>query len=155
MASQLGTAVVSFRRARLNDREFLLRLRKLSMNEHLESAGLFLNDEDHIQRIDEFFFDSYIIIYKHKTIGLIKLALFSTNIHIRQFQLLPTYQGGGIGGRVLELIKRKAQDKQLNITLNVLLNNPAKHLYLRHGFSVIQTNVLEHQMQWQSRVGTR
>ena len=47
------------------------------------------------------------------------------------------------------MIKRKAIEKQVSITLNVLLDNPAKQLYLRHDFTVSGVNELEYQMRWQ------
>jgi GNAT superfamily N-acetyltransferase len=119
------------------------------MNKHLQHAGLYLDDRAHLMSIDEFFSDSYIISYQNRAIGLLKLGLFADKIHLRQFQLLPQYQGLGIGSRVLVLVKRKAQDKQLAITLNVLLKNPAKQLYLRHDFVVMNSNKLEYQMRWQ------
>ena len=146
--SQKRSVFISFRRAIPNDRAFLLTLRKTSMEANLKAAGIYLNDHSHMQRIDEFFSDSHIILYQKNTIGLLKLGLFSDKIHVRQFQLLPAYQGLGIGSRILGLVKRKAQEKQLNITLNVLLNNPAKALYLRHDFVVIDSNELEFQMRW-------
>ena len=147
--SQKRSAIVSFRRAITSDRAFLLSLRKVSMNKHLQHAGLYLDDRAHLMSIDEFFSDSYIISYQNRAIGLLKLGLFADKIHLRQFQLLPQYQGLGIGSRVLVLVKRKAQDKQLAITLNVLLKNPAKQLYLRHDFVVMDSNKLEYQMRWQ------
>ena len=100
-------------------------------------------------RVDEYFSDSHIISYQNVAIGLLKLGQFPDKIHLRQFQLLPEYHGLGIGSRVLELIKRKAQERRLCITLNVLLENPAKQLYLRHDFNVISANALELQMHWQ------
>lgn len=142
-------AVISFRRATLNDREFLLTLRKASMDQHLQMAGIYLDDRAHFQRIDEFFADSYLILLENDAIGLLKLGIFPDKIHVRQFQILPSYQGLGIGSRVLGLVKRKAQNNGLNITLNVLLHNPAKALYLRQDFVVVDTNTLEYQMRWQ------
>jgi len=150
--TEKDAAVVSFKRAVTNDRAFLLALRKASMNEHLQSAGIYLDDAAHFQRIDEYFSDSYIILYRGSAIGLIKLGQLPDAIHIRQLQLLPSYHGLGIGSKVLELVKRKAQEKQLAITLNVLLKNPAKQLYLRHDFVVITANELEFQMCWQCDV---
>lgn len=118
------------------------------MFEHLEKAGIFLNDTEHLQRIDEFFNDSYLILKNNVMIGVIKLGLFPERIHIRQFQILPQHQGTGIGNKVLDVVKKKAKERQCGITLNVLLDNPAKILYLRHGFVVVSQNELEFHMQW-------
>lgn len=143
-----GAAIIRFRQASFNDRLFLLKLRKVSMTEHLSTAGIELDDSAHMLRIDEYFADSQIICYQERAIGLIKLGQFPNKIHIRQFQLLPQYHGLGIGSRVLELLKRKAQERQLAISLNVFLKNPAKALYLRHGFIITGENELEYAMQW-------
>lgn len=143
-----STAIVRFRQASFNDRLFLLKLRKVSMTEHLSNAGIELDDSVHMQRVDEYFSDSQIICYQERAIGLIKLGQFPHKIHIRQFQLLPQYHGLGIGSKVLELLKRKACERQLAISLNVLLNNPAKELYLRHGFIITGENELEYAMHW-------
>lgn len=140
---------ISFRQANESDRGFLLSLRKASMNDHLIEAGIVLNDQQHLQRIDEFFSDSHLILRDNEPIGLLKLGLFSDRIHIRQFQILPNFHGLGIGSLILTMVKRKAIEKQVSITLNVLLDNPAKQLYLRHDFIVSGVNELEYQMRWQ------
>jgi ribosomal protein S18 acetylase RimI-like enzyme len=140
---------IGFRRAEKKDSHFLLRLRKSSMNEHLACAGIFLSDEQHLQRINEFFNDSHIIVQGNNPIGLIKLGVIEGQLHIRQFQILPKFHGLGIGGKVLEIIKRKAIEKRMPITLNVLLDNPAKNLYLRHDFVICGGNELEFQMRWE------
>lgn len=140
---------ITFQLASENDINFLLALRKSAMGEHLSAAGIELNDQQHMQRIDEFFSESHLILRNNKKIGLLKLGVFSDRIHIRQFQILPEYHRLGIGSLILNMIKRKAIDKQVSITLNVLLNNPAKQLYLRHDFIVSGVNDLEYNMRWQ------
>lgn len=142
-------STIAFKLASEADKGFLLTLRKASMGEHLITAGIVLNDQQHMQRVDEFFSDSHLILLNNQRIGLLKLGMFSDHIHIRQFQILPNYHGLGIGSLILDMIKRKAIEKQVSITLNVLLNNPAKQLYLRHDFIVSGVNELEYSMRWQ------
>lgn len=137
---------ISFRVATPTDKAFLLELRKLSMSEHLVNAGIVMTDEQHMARINEHFNDSTIIICDGENCGLIKLGLFINSIHIRQFQMLPQFQGKGIGAEVLRIVKRKAAQKHLPVTLNVLHKNPAKFLYLRQGFIVVSENDLEYAM---------
>lgn len=146
--------MISFRLANDADKAFLLSLRKASMNEHLHAAGLVLNDQEHMERIEEYYADSHLILYQQQAIGLLKLGMFSDRIHIRQFQILPEFHGKGIGGRILLMLKRKAIEKQVSITLNVLLKNPAITLYLRHEFAVVGSNALEYNMRWQRPVTT-
>lgn len=139
---------IHFRKATKEDTKFLLELRKASMTDHLEKAGITLSDEQHMDRINEFYGDSYILHTVGYLIGLIKFSIRGDRIHIRQFQIMPSFHGKGIGSNVLRTLKQKAAERKLPITLNVLLNNPAKRLYLRHGFIVENQNKLEYQMRW-------
>ncbi|GHE78614.1 GNAT family N-acetyltransferase [Thalassotalea profundi] len=141
-------AEISFKRAEFSDRPFLLALRKSSMDKHLHAAGLKLNDEQHLQRIDEFFEESFLIKYNNKNIGLVKLGMLTDRIHIRQLQIMPEFHNAGIGSKVVRLIKKKAVERTLPVTLNVLLENPAKRLYEREGFITEGQTELEYQMRW-------
>lgn len=137
---------IGFRQAQQADIPFLLKLRKASMGEHLKSAGLNLSEHQHLERINECFNDSSIILLDKQPIGLIKLGLMKGKLHLRQLQISPKYQGKGIGGKVLTLAKTKAKSLNLPLTLNVLLANPVISLYLRHGFVVTGQNEMEYQM---------
>ncbi|MFT6207502.1 MAG: N-acetylglutamate synthase-like GNAT family acetyltransferase [Colwellia sp.] len=138
---------IGFRQAQQSDIPYLLQLRKASMGDHLVSAGLNLSDEQHLERINEFFADSSIILINKQPIGLIKLGVLANKLHIRQLQISPQYQGKGVGSKVLVLVKKKAKEFKLPLTLNVLLANPVISLYLRHGFIVTGQNELEYQMR--------
>jgi N-acetylglutamate synthase-like GNAT family acetyltransferase len=138
---------IGFRQAQQSDIPYLLQLRKDSMGEHLVSAGLNLSDQQHLERISEFFTDSSIILMDKQPIGLIKLGVLADKLHIRQLQISPQYQGKGVGSKVLALVKKKANELKLPLTLNVLLANPVISLYLRHGFIVTGQNELEYQMR--------
>jgi ribosomal protein S18 acetylase RimI-like enzyme len=138
---------IGFRQAQLSDTAYLLQLRKASMGKHLITAGLNLTDQQHLERVNECFGDSSIIMVNKQPIGLVKLGLLANNLHIRQLQISPQYQGRGIGSKVLALVKEKAKELRLPLTLNVLLANPAISLYLRHGFIVTSQNELEYQMR--------
>jgi len=140
---------IKFRKARANDIEFLLALRKSSMNEHLAAAGITMDDNQHLVRIHEFFDDSTIICKNERPIGLVKFSIIDSRLHIRQFQIMPAFHNMGVGGQVLNKLKQKAAERGLPITLNVLLKNPALKLYQRHGFKIENENQLEYQMKWQ------
>ena len=63
---------------------------------------------------------------------------------------LMKFQNKGIGAEVLSMVKRRAQQLTLPVTLNVLLNNPAVSLYLRNGFTTISENDFEYQLIYQA-----
>lgn len=143
---------IGFRAAKHEDLNFLLILRKKSMFKHLADAKIKLTNEQHLERVKEHYYDSHIILRDRKPIGLLKLGVVSLentskSLHIRQLQILPQYQGQGIGSKVLAVVKKRALQLQLPITLNVLLKNPARGLYLRHGFQIEGKNKLEFQMR--------
>jgi len=142
---------IGFRAVKHEDLDFLLSLRKKSMSKHLAQAKIKLTNEQHLERIKENYYDSHIILRDRKAIGLLKIRVVALNgtkksLHIRQLQILPEYQGQGIGSKVLVVVKKRALQLQLPITLNVLLKNPARGLYLRHGFQIEGKNKLEFQM---------
>ncbi len=138
---------IGFRQAQQSDIGYLLQLRKATMGEHLIAAGLNLSDQQHLERVSECFEDSSIILMNKQPIGLIKLGVSLDKLHIRQLQISPQFQGKGVGGRVLALVKEKAKELRLPLTLNVLLANPVISLYLRNGFTVTGQNQLEYQMR--------
>ncbi len=130
---------VGFRKVKHEDIDFLLSLRRKTMTQHLLAAGIRMTNEQHLMRIKEHFYESHIILADRKPIGLLKMGIVALNdthksLHIRQLQIMPKYQGKGIGSRVLTVVKKRALQLCLPITLNVLINNPARGLYLRHGF---------------------
>jgi ribosomal protein S18 acetylase RimI-like enzyme len=142
---------IGFRNVKDEDIDFLLALRKSTMTTHLTIAKIKLTNQQHLERIKEHYYDSHIILRDRKPIGVIKFGVValkgtSKSLHIRQLQILPEYQGQGIGSRVLSVVKKKALQLQLPITLNVLLKNPARALYLRHGFQIESKNKIEFQM---------
>ena len=122
------------------------------MTQHLLAAGIRMTDEQHLDSIKENFYESHIILANRKPIGLVKMGVVALNntrksLHIRQIQIMPKYQGKGIGSRVITVVKKRALQLYLPITLNVLLKNRARGLYLRHGFQVEKKSRLEYQLR--------
>ena len=77
-----------------------------------------------------------IVLYGDKPIGTIRIIEDDSSIHIERLYLLPKYQNKGIGSHLLIGILNKAQQTGRSASLCVLKINPAKNLYLRHGFSI-------------------
>ncbi|MBU2892402.1 GNAT family N-acetyltransferase [Colwellia sp. D2M02] len=122
------------------------------MTKHLLVAGIKMTNDQHMERIKEFYAQSHIILVDRKPVGLLKLGVVALNdmeksLHIRQLQIMPAFQGKGIGSAALDVVKKRALQLCLPITLNVLLKNPARALYLRHGFQVVSQNKLEYQLR--------
>jgi GNAT superfamily N-acetyltransferase len=69
--------------------------------------------------------------------GAIVLEWKADSVYIHEFQVLPEYQGRGIGSAVLRRVIGQAGSRGLAVTLSVLRANPrAQQLYERLGFRV-------------------
>ena len=124
----------TFMPAREDDKAYLLELRKLTMTEHLEKAGLNVSDDDHELRVNHAFDCAFLIVHKDSRIGAIKCREDQEKAVILQLQIHPEFQRKGFGQAVVEQIMSDVQPKW--IELKVLKDNPAISLYERIGFSI-------------------
>jgi GNAT superfamily N-acetyltransferase len=84
------------------DRAFLFALRKLTMVEHLEKAGLYLSAEEHAFRLNDDYECSYLIVCCGEKVGTLKYRELADKIEIMQLQVHPESQGKGLGKQVME-----------------------------------------------------
>jgi GNAT superfamily N-acetyltransferase len=128
------TRLLSTRPATSADIPFLMRLRKLTMQEHLERAGEQLDDEKHHQRVMAHFDSASIVYLDGAPAGLFKHYRTPEEWVLLQIQLLPEHQGQGIGERLIRGLLDEARQVGLPVTLSVLRGSPARRLYERLGF---------------------
>ena len=65
-------------------------------------------------------------------------------INIHDLAVLPEFQQRGIGSQLLDAVRDFArQHRHCAVTLEVHANNPARKLYARYGFQVLDVNVDE------------
>lgn len=81
-----------------------------------------------------------IILLDGSPIGALSIAQHADHIFLYEIQILPEYQGRGLGSRIIKQQLEYAQKLHLPLRLQVLRENRAKQLYLRLGFSVIGTS---------------
>ncbi|MDF2490427.1 MAG: family acetyltransferase [Pseudomonas sp.] len=75
------------------------------------------------------------ILHDDRRAGYCSLSQDHHALFIRELHLLPEHRGQGVGGRVLERLAAWAAERRLPaLRLMVFRGNPARHLYLRHGF---------------------
>lgn len=60
-------------------------------------------------------------------------------VHLQQLFVLPAVRNRGLGTSFLTWMKERAERKRKDLTLEVMTNNPARHLYERLGFKVVST----------------
>ncbi|MBN3838073.1 GNAT family N-acetyltransferase [Burkholderia sp. Ac-20349] len=128
------THAIRLRPASAADLPFLLNLRRLTMTEHLQRAGMPTDDEAHDRRIRANFDDAMIVCEGDEAIGLLKVTRATDEWHVHQIQILPAHQGRGIGEAVLNALLNDAAHAHVPVSLSVLHGNPARRLYERLGF---------------------
>ena len=121
------------------------------MTEHLRKAGVSFDDKTHYQRIRSNFEDAKMVCVDGEDVGLLKLSCANVEWHVHQFQVLPGYQGRGIGEAVLRLVLAKAKDANVAVSLSVLHGNPARRLYERLGFEPAGETPTDVKLMWKSK----
>lgn len=85
------------------------------------------------------------------TLGEVRIGRLVTDrgparIRLVDVALLPEYQGRGMGSAVI----RNLQQANLDITLSVQVGSPARRLYERFGFAIIEDRGIYLEMEWRA-----
>ncbi len=128
---------VSTRTATADDLPFLIDLRRATMRPHLDAAGIDQDDDAMRERVLAEFESASIIEVGATPIGLLKLARGRQVWALHQVQLLPEWQGKGIGTGLLRNILAQAAQSGSQVELHVLKVNQARRLYERLGFTIV------------------
>ena len=136
---------VSLRPATSEDVDFIFTLRSETMKVYL--ADTFGWDEEEQYRAAADYLDrARIVLIEGKPAGVIKVIPGKTEIRIHQIQIAGEYQGMGIGSTLLKAVTAQADLLGLPVGLHVLKGSPAKRLYERFGFSVIEEHEHNYRM---------
>ncbi len=139
---------LSFRGAENADFEWMLELRRVTMNPHVRAMGEEPIEEINREAVLKDMDCARIVSIGDEDIGMVKLVTRDSPWHLRQIQIAPDFQGQGIGALVLSDILEKARMQPSDIVLNVLKVNPAKRLYERLGFEVVAESDHAYKMEW-------
>lgn len=140
---------IGFRPAGENDLEFLGTLYASTRSEELapvpwseEQKQAFLAQQFSLQH--RYYRQTYpaadylLVLHADEAIGRIYIAREEAAINLIDIALLPTRRGRGIGAALLgELIDEADRDARA-IVLHVEPNNPARRLYARFGFRLVE-----------------
>ena len=89
-----------------------------------------------------------VIEIQNEFAGGLHLEEDQTNLYIRMIFLLPIHQGNGIGSQVITDIHNIARRSKKSLMLKVIKCNPAKDLYKRLGFELINEDETTQDMLW-------
>lgn len=139
---------LTFRQAGEADVEFLIGLRRLTMWAHFENSGLVINQDEQLQRVLYRLDCAHILTKDGADIGLFKVVREADPWELTQIQLLPRYQGQGIGAALIRSLLDEASVAGKRVHLDVLRANPARRLYERLGFRVVAEDTHSYLMRF-------
>jgi ribosomal protein S18 acetylase RimI-like enzyme len=129
---------VKLRPATPGDAEFLYQLLRATMRDYVEQTWSW--DEDWQRAYFDMHFDpaqNQVIVLNGRDIGVISAERREDDIHLSSIYILPAYQGRGIGTQLINDLLAEAFRQGLPVSLRVLKVNPARRLYERLGFVVV------------------
>ena len=89
-----------------------------------------------------------IIVFEGQDVGVVLLEEREGAIYIGLIEVLPAFQGRGIGSAVIQDIIQQAQLQKRPVMLHVLkTNEAAKRLYERLGFEITAVEDLKYKMR--------
>jgi ribosomal protein S18 acetylase RimI-like enzyme len=138
---------VSFRPAVEADIPFLVELRKKTMTAHEVASGLHRSAEHGITRVRASFQCAQVILQAGEAVGLLKVVRHSSHWELLQIQLTPQFQGKGIGTTIIRSVLAEARTIGVGVRLGVLKANPARKLYERLGFVVVDEKEHSYEME--------
>lgn len=142
---------VTFRPATEKDLEFLRALRLATMREVVLRHRPW-REEEQDQRVMAHFDSGRIILREGREIGLLKVVREADHFHLVQIQLLPDFQGRGIGTAIIQSLQEECGALGLPIVLEVYLSNRSIDLYSRLGFAIVERVDRFCTMRWQRKI---
>jgi ribosomal protein S18 acetylase RimI-like enzyme len=126
----------SLRSARPGDRDFLFHLNEVTMREHVEDVWGWDDSEQIVFFETRFHPESWQIIQSDgQDIGVLVAEEEADEIYLAEIEILPEWQGQGIGSSVVRSLMKRAAASGKPLTLRVLhVNESARLLYERLGF---------------------
>jgi ribosomal protein S18 acetylase RimI-like enzyme len=130
----------SLRAATEADYDFLYRLNEATMREYVIQAFGGWEDAFHAQLFRERFDPSKIriVVVADRDIGMVETGATETEVVLANIRIAPEYQGRGLGTAIVTEILAEARQADRPVRLRVLKVNPARRLYERLGFSVVE-----------------
>ena len=138
------------RQAAESDVPFLMRLRRESMDKHLNATGASTSESDHLARLRYRFDCAEVLLQDANPVGLLKVSRDGQAWKVIQIQLVSELQGQGLGAKLLTQVIIEAVAAGASLTLSVLKANPARSLYERLGFVVESESEYEYNMRRQA-----
>ncbi|EHV1354486.1 GNAT family N-acetyltransferase [Vibrio cholerae] len=116
-----------------SDSLFAESLTKSNMASYYQTRGIIWDHNQFLSSWEEL--DNYEVHLDQARVGVLRFSYSGDTTFLRDFQILPEFQGRGIGAKCLELVVRHALKRQsTKLVLRVFSENPAISLYESKGF---------------------
>ncbi len=94
----------------------------------------------------------HVICESGQPIGRLYVDRGDDEMRLMDIALLPEYRGHGIGGALVAEVLEEARTAGIRVTLHVEATNPAKQLYERQGFRVVEDVGVYERMEWRPSI---
>jgi ribosomal protein S18 acetylase RimI-like enzyme len=141
---------LTLRRASAEDAEFAFHVLKETMREYAVATwGTWWEEESLRETVEQVNAGrTEVIELDAKAIGIRLVDRTETHIQLVQLYILKEFQRRGFGTQLLKQLFVEARESNLAIRLRVLAVNPAKALYERLGFVVVERTPERYFMEW-------
>jgi ribosomal protein S18 acetylase RimI-like enzyme len=148
--------IYSLRQATAGDFEFLFELRRATLREYVEAIWGW-DDADQLERFRTRFEPARIdiVVADGRDAGYLQLTWWPEHAYVDALFIRPEFQRRGLGTAILHDIQRQASARGLPVRLQVLVTNPARHLYERLGFRTVEEGPTHVAMMWTPDGGDR
>jgi GNAT superfamily N-acetyltransferase len=135
------------------DFEFAFEVGKRSMGAYVvEQFGPWV-DADHRRQLAETLQPElhFIVTQQGLDVALLSHERCATHWQLHKLFIAPEHQGRGLGTALVRWLQQQAQGLALPVRLRLLRVNPAKRLYERLGFAVVDEAPERFFMEWRPR----
>lgn len=132
------------------DREWLWQTKRSCMQAYIEQTwGTWDEDVQRASFTDRFELGEInIIVSGGRDVGFIAALHEPAAIQLFNIMIAPEFQHQGVGTAVLQHLQAVARALGVPIRLQVLKVNPARRLYERLGFTLVEDTPTHHRMVW-------
>lgn len=148
-----GDMKVTERKARDSDYDFLWHLKVASMQQYIEEVYGW-NEEGQENYFRRSFNpqEIHVIQVDRKDVGMYVYDADDNGEYLlKRIEVLPEYQGKGIGGFIIDQLIHSAKKEDRDLRLHVFKINPARQLYSRLGFEVVHETETHYVMRVQNQ----
>lgn len=148
---------LALRRAIADDVEFAFQVLKETMSGYaIATWGTWWEEESRRQTIEQVSAGrTEVVELDGVPVGIELVERAKTHIQLVQLYITKEFQRRGLGTQLVKRLLREANDSKLPVRLRVLAVNPAKRLYERLGFIVVERTPERYFMEWVPSVSIR